>query len=75
MFYGLIFWETSVSKCQGHLFIPSLLQQIPTSKADRKSNNKSKGKDSKTNGNKYLSWTFAEAVEIERRFDELTMTF
>jgi len=75
MFYGLIFRETSVSKCQDHLFTPSLLQQISTSKADWRSNNKSKGKDSKTNGNKYLSWTFAEAVEIERRFDKLTMTF
>ena len=33
------------------------------------SNNKSKGKGNRKNGNKYLSWAFAEAAELGRRFD------
>jgi transposase len=34
------------------------------------SNNKQKGKGNKKNGNKYLSWAFAEAAELSRRHDE-----
>jgi transposase len=33
------------------------------------SNNKNKGRGNKKNGNKYLSWAFAEAAELARRFD------
>ncbi len=33
------------------------------------SNGKRKGKGNKKNGNKYLSWAFAEAAELARRFD------
>lgn len=34
------------------------------------SNDKSKGKGNKKNGNKYLAWAFSEAAEIARRYDE-----
>lgn len=34
------------------------------------SNGKQKGKGNKKNGNKYLSWAFAEAAELSRRHDE-----
>lgn len=34
------------------------------------SNNKTKGKGNKKNGNKYLAWAFSEAAEIGRRFDD-----
>ena len=33
------------------------------------SNDKKKGRGNKKNGNKYLSWAFAEAAEMARRFD------
>lgn len=33
------------------------------------SNDKSKGKGNKKNGNKYLAWAFSEAAELSRRFD------
>ncbi|MBJ6752868.1 IS110 family RNA-guided transposase [Geomonas anaerohicana] len=34
------------------------------------SNDKTKGKGNKKNGNKYLSWAFSEAAEFARRYDE-----
>ncbi|MBJ6725588.1 IS110 family RNA-guided transposase [Geomesophilobacter sediminis] len=34
------------------------------------SNDKTKGKGNKKNGNKYLSWAFSEAAEFARRFDD-----
>jgi transposase len=34
------------------------------------SNEKTKGKGNKKNGNKYLSWAFSEAAEFARRYDE-----
>lgn len=34
------------------------------------SNEKSKGKGNKKNGNKYLAWAFSEAAEIARRYDQ-----
>jgi transposase len=33
------------------------------------SNDKSKGKGNKKNGNKYLAWAFSEAAELARRYD------
>lgn len=33
------------------------------------SNNKTKGKGNKKNGNKYLAWAFSEAAELARRYD------
>jgi transposase len=33
------------------------------------SNDKKKGRGNKKNGNKYLSWAFAEAAELARRYD------
>jgi len=33
------------------------------------SNQKTKGKGNKKNGNKYLAWAFSEAAELARRFD------
>jgi transposase len=33
-------------------------------------NNKTKGKGNKKNGNKYLAWAFSEAAELARRYDE-----
>lgn len=50
----------------------SYCRKVPT---DWTSNNKSKGKGNKKNGNKYLSWAFAEAAEIGRRFDERVRAF
>jgi transposase len=34
------------------------------------SNDKTKGKGNKKNGNKYLSWAFSEAAEFARRYDD-----
>lgn len=39
------------------------------------SNNKTKGKGNKKNGNKYLAWAFTEAAEIGRRFDDRVRKF
>lgn len=39
------------------------------------SNNKTKGKGNRKNGNKYLSWAFAEAAEISRRFDDRVRSY
>jgi transposase len=39
------------------------------------SNNKRKGKGNTKNGNKYLSWAFAEAAEFARRFDDDAKAF
>ena len=39
------------------------------------SNNKRKGKGNTKNGNKYLSWAFAEAAEFARRFDDEAKAF
>ena len=33
------------------------------------SNEKTKGKGNKKNGNKYLAWAFSEAAELARRYD------
>ena len=33
------------------------------------SNDKTKGKGNKKNGNKYLAWAFSEAAELARRYD------
>ena len=37
---------------------------------DRRSNEKSKGKGNRKNGNRYLSWAFVEASNFSRRFNE-----
>ncbi|HET6513633.1 MAG TPA: hypothetical protein VFG09_00585 [Thermodesulfovibrionales bacterium] len=37
--------------------------------AARFSNEKKKGTTNRKNGNKYLSWAYAEAAELARRFD------
>lgn len=39
------------------------------------SNDKSKGKGNKKNGNKYLAWAFSEAAELSRRFDAKTRAY
>lgn len=39
------------------------------------SNNKRKGKGNAKNGNKYLSWAFAEAAEFARRYDDKAKAF
>lgn len=39
------------------------------------SNNKRKGKGNSKNGNKYLSWAFAEAAEFARRHDDKAKAF
>ncbi len=39
------------------------------------SNNKQKGKGNSKNGNKYLSWAFAEAAEFARRYDDKAKAF
>ena len=39
------------------------------------SNDKTKGKGNKKNGNKYLSWAFSEAAEFARRYDEKARAF
>jgi transposase len=44
----------------------SYCRKVPTQWT---SNNKTKGKGNKKNGNKYLAWAFSEAAELARRFD------
>ncbi len=44
----------------------SYCRKVPT---DWRTNGKSKGKGNRKNGNKYLSWAFAEAAEFAKRFD------
>jgi transposase len=44
----------------------SYCRKVP---AGRFSNDKKKGTTNRKNGNKYLSWAFAEAGELARRFD------
>lgn len=39
------------------------------------SNDKKKGKGNTKNGNKYLSWAFAEAAEFSRRYDDRAKAF
>jgi transposase len=39
------------------------------------SNDKTKGKGNKKNGNKYLSWAFSEAAEFARRYDDKARAF
>jgi transposase len=39
------------------------------------SNDKKKGRGNKKNGNKYLSWAFAESAELARRFDPLVRSW
>ena len=50
----------------------SYCRKVPTA---RMSNDKQKGKGNSKNGNKYLSWAFAEAAEFSRRHDELARAF
>jgi transposase len=44
----------------------SYCRKVP---AGRFSNDKKKGNGNRKNGNKYLSWAYAEAAELARRFD------
>jgi transposase len=44
----------------------SYCRKVP---AGRFSNDKKKGTNNRKNGNKYLSWAYAEAAELARRFD------
>jgi len=44
----------------------SYCRKVP---AGRFSNDKKKGSGNRKNGNKYLSWAYAEAAELARRFD------
>jgi transposase len=44
----------------------SYCRKVP---AGRFSNDKKKGNGNRKNGNKYLSWAYAEAAEFARRFD------
>jgi transposase len=44
----------------------SYCRKVP---AGRSSNDKKKGNGNRKNGNKYLSWAYAEAAELARRFD------
>jgi len=44
----------------------SYCRKVPTQWT---SNNKTKGKGNKKNGNKYLAWAFSEAAELARRYD------
>ncbi len=44
----------------------SYCRKVP---AARFSNDKKKGTNNRKNGNKHLSWAFAEAAELARRFD------
>ena len=41
----------------------------------RISNNKSKGKNNKRNGNKYLGWAYIEAANYSKRYNEKAMRF
>jgi transposase len=44
----------------------SYCRKVPTKWT---SNEKTKGKGNKKNGNKYLAWAFSEAAELARRYD------
>ena len=44
----------------------SYCRKVPTQWT---SNNKTKGKGNKKNGNKYLAWAFSEAAELARRYE------
>lgn len=44
-------------------------------KTSWKSNEKTKGKGNKKNGNKYLAWAFSEAAEFSRRYDPQAKAF
>ncbi|MBU0945176.1 MAG: transposase, partial [Proteobacteria bacterium] len=50
----------------------SYCRKVPTTWL---SNNKQKGKGNSKNGNKYLSWVFAEAAEFCRRHDDRAKAF
>lgn len=50
----------------------SYCRKVPTNWL---SNNKRKGKGNSKNGNKYLSWAFAEAAEFARRYDDRAKAF
>jgi len=50
----------------------SYCRKVPTTWL---SNNKKKGKGNSKNGNKYLSWAFAEAAEFARRYDDKAKAF
>lgn len=50
----------------------SYCRKVPTSWT---SNNKRKGKGNTKNGNKYLSWAFAEAAEFARRHNDKARAF
>ncbi len=50
----------------------SYCRKVPTSWL---SNNKRKGKGNTKNGNKYLSWAFAEAAEFAKRYDDKAKAF
>ena len=50
----------------------SYCRKVP---AARFSNNKKKGTNNRKNGNTYLSWAFAEAGELARRFDPLARAY
>ncbi|MGD1074886.1 MAG: transposase [Thermodesulfovibrionales bacterium] len=50
----------------------SYCRKVP---AGRFSNDKKKGTNNTKNGNKYLSWAFAEAGELARRFDPLARAY
>lgn len=50
----------------------SYCRKVP---AARFSNDKKKGTNNRKNGNKYLSWAFAEAGELARRFDPQARTY
>jgi transposase len=50
----------------------SYCRKVPTT---WRSNNKQKGRGNSKNGNKYLSWAFAEAAEYARRYDDKAKAF
>jgi transposase len=50
----------------------SYCRKVP---AGRFSNEKKKGTGNRKNGNKYLSWAYAEAAEMARRFDPESRTY
>jgi transposase len=50
----------------------SYCRKVP---AGRFSNDKKKGNGNRKNGNKYLSWAYAEASELARRFDSEARTY
>lgn len=52
--------------------LSSYCRKVPTKWT---SNNKKKGKGNRKNGNKYLAWTFSEAAELARRYDEHARAF